>query len=47
MQTFSIGELQKNVGMLLQLVEPIAIIDKRKNKGVKNDIKRDRENIRI
>ncbi len=34
MQTISIGELQKNVGILSHLTEPLSIIDKRKNEEV-------------
>ena len=34
MQTISIGELQKNVGMLSHLTEALVIRDKRKNKNI-------------
>ena len=34
MQTISIGELQKNIGMLTHLTEALVIRDKRKNKNV-------------
>ena len=34
MQTISIGELQKNVGMLSHLTEALVIRDKRKNRNV-------------
>ena len=34
MQTISIGELQKNVGMLSSLTDTLVVRDKRKNKNV-------------
>jgi hypothetical protein len=34
MQTISIGQLQKNVGILTRLTEALTIVDKRKNKSV-------------
>jgi len=34
MQTISIGELQKNVGMLSHLTDTLVVRDKRKNKNV-------------
>jgi len=34
MQTIGIGELQRNMGILTRLTEPLTIVDKRKNKTV-------------
>jgi hypothetical protein len=34
MQTISIGELQKNVGLLRQLKEVITVVDRRQNKEI-------------
>jgi len=34
MQTIGIGELQRNMGILTRLTEPMTIVDKRKNKTV-------------
>ncbi len=34
MQTIGIGELQKNMGILTHLTEPITIVDKRKGRDV-------------
>ena len=34
MQTISIGELQKNVGILTRLTEALTIVDKRRNRKV-------------
>jgi len=34
MQTIGIGELQRNMGILTRLTEPITIMDKRKNRAV-------------
>jgi hypothetical protein len=34
MQTISIGELQKNVGILTRLTETLTIVDKRRNRNI-------------
>ena len=34
MQTISIGELQKNVGILTRLDEALTIVDKRRNRNI-------------
>ena len=34
MQTIGIGELQRNMGILTRLTEPLTIVDKRKNREV-------------
>ena len=34
MQTIGIGELQRNMGILTRLTEPMTIVDKRKNREI-------------
>ncbi len=34
METIGIGELQKNIGVLTHLTEPLIIVDKRKNEEI-------------
>jgi hypothetical protein len=47
MQTIGIGELQKNMGILTRLTEPLTIVDKRKNRevAVVYPINHDRHNV--